>query len=52
MKLDQLKNTQKKTVYMRKNGVIKVVQVNVDRRDSLPAHPMFPIERPSEDGKQ
>lgn len=46
MKLPDLENKLTRTVWMRKNGTLKVVQVPVNKTKTLEPKPMFPIERP------
>lgn len=46
MKLPDLEPQITKTVWMRRYGVLKAVQVPVTSPQHTQPHPMFPIERP------
>lgn len=46
MKLPDLDNKLTRTVWIRRNGKLKAVQVPVDSSKPTEPHPMFPIERP------
>lgn len=46
MKLSALDNKITKTVWIRRNGRLKAVQVPVTELKAAKPHPMFPIERP------
>ena len=46
MKLPDLDNKLTRTVWIRRNGKLKAVQVPVAASKTATPHPMFPIERP------
>ena len=50
MKLNDLDTKITKTVWMRRNGVLKALQVPVTQLPAMKQNPMFPIERPQQDG--
>lgn len=47
MKLPDLDNKVTRTVWIRKDGQLKAVQVPVKSKKTATPQPMFPIERPS-----
>jgi len=52
MKLNDLDTKITKTVWFRRNGVLKALQVPVTPLEDMPQHPMFPIERPRYNGNE
>jgi hypothetical protein len=51
MELKDLDKPIKKTVWIRRDGVLKCLQIPVQEIAAMKPHPMFPIERKS-DGNQ